>query len=661
LSAGTYRSDIDGLRAIAVVSVVLFHLDIVLFSGGFVGVDVFFVISGFLITNLIVAELERSGSFRFKNFYLRRMRRLAPALLFTLFISTIGAALVFSPADMQRYGEMVTTSIFSVSNIYFWSQAGYFDAGIEFFALLHTWSLSVEEQFYLLWPITLVFVFLKKGKKAAFITILILSFISFGLNLIFDERFLSAFNDSLTHEDFDKYRAAMFYLTPFRIFELGIGAALVFLIKPRESETLRDKLFFVSGLLLIAYAIFFFDEETVFPSYNALIPCVGTALIIYARVTKGMGVVLSNRLMIGLGLISYSFYLIHWPFIVFTKYWTLSALTLWQQIGLFIASGLAATFMYFFIEQPFRRPPQTANPLQSHRRYVYSILALVAIFVISVGNGLSNKGWLWRLDDEKRSIIAQIDNPRDFHRNYYGGKNCGNKDVCRVNIGAGDNIYFIGDSHSKALSEGLAYNFPQYQFTHIDNRCRFNTLDMCYVGKWDEKSYFKQKRDSLDELKKNTDKVIINQAWFRRPVYLDVNTNQEISLKTINDHVEFVVKEMVKVEEFLGQGRVIVVGEVNRFGRFGNPLTCISRPFGFNKCAFREPTFSVKFNDRLEKALAEKNIPFFSPTKALCDKKQCKNFIDGLPAYSDPGHLSTWGSRHVIQSFKPELASYLER
>ena len=159
-----YRPDIDGLRALAVLCVIFYHLGFESFSGGYVGVDVFFVISGYLITNLIVDEVKETKSFNFANFYVRRARRLFPALFFTCLLSFIFAFLLFSPLHFDRFGGALTSTMMSISNFFFWNESGYFNASSDFKPLLHTWSLSVEEQFYFLWPATLVFLLIRASK-----------------------------------------------------------------------------------------------------------------------------------------------------------------------------------------------------------------------------------------------------------------------------------------------------------------------------------------------------------------------------------------------------------------------------------------------------------------------------------------------------------------
>ena len=179
-----YVAGIDGLRAIAVMTVLLFHAGLSAFGGGYVGVDVFFVISGYLITNLITDEVKRTGTFSYKTFYARRVRRLFPALLATILFTFVFAVLMFTPQHFQRLGGEVISSIFSVSNFFFWNESGYFNTASEFKPLLHTWSLSVEEQFYLFWPIALAFLLKRKSKKAATTAIIIGGITSLFLNIV---------------------------------------------------------------------------------------------------------------------------------------------------------------------------------------------------------------------------------------------------------------------------------------------------------------------------------------------------------------------------------------------------------------------------------------------------------------------------------------------
>ena len=277
------------------LSVLLFHLDVALFSGGFVGVDAFFVISGFLITRLIRDDVA-AGKFSFTRFYVRRARRIFPALFLTLAATFVAGYLLFSSQHLMRLGGALVSAVFSVSNFYFWGEAGYFDTAAHLKPLLHTWSLGIEEQFYLLWPAILVFTLLRAPRWAP----VALLFVGGALSL-----FLSEF--------FVRWPSIAFYLLPFRAFEFALGAVLVWLNPHRMKSAIWGELWVAAGLGMLGYSIVSFSGETPFPGLNALIPCVGTALIIYGGESRFLSRLLSNPIAVGIGLISYSLYLVHWP------------------------------------------------------------------------------------------------------------------------------------------------------------------------------------------------------------------------------------------------------------------------------------------------------------------------------------------------------------
>jgi peptidoglycan/LPS O-acetylase OafA/YrhL len=663
MSVRSYRPDIDGLRSIAVLSVLFFHLDLHVFSGGFVGVDVFFVISGYLITGIIVSELENTGKFSFSNFYIRRLRRLFPAFLTVLTFTTIACLLIFAPGDLQRYGAALFHSIFSLSNIYFWSEAGYFDTNSKLNPLLHTWSLSVEEQFYMFWPALAAFLFARGGMRIVALAIVLLSTASLILNLLFDQNVIQYFWPDTSNDRLDNLRAAMFFLTPFRIFELGIGAMLVFLMKHKSTNNLKNELIFFVGLAMVLLPIFIYTEETVFPSYNALLPCVGTALIIFANNPVYLGAILRNKLAVGIGLISYSLYLVHWPLIVLYKYWKLDELNLTEQMGIAVLSVVCSILIYKFIEQPYRRPINSTSIALPNARFATTIGILSSVFLIAGTNMLGSRGWEWRLNEKKQAIFAQISNPADFHLNYYGGANCKPSEYCVVNKDQGPNVFFIGDSHSQQYAYGLANTFENYQFTHIDNRCRFNTLNYCYPGKFQDSKFFDLKRESLEQLKNSSDPIIIGQNWGDKRPYFDEVTKEIIKFDNQKTYVKFIAEQLVIMNEFLGGNRLLVTGQINKFGELGDPLSCLGRPFGSAQCSASPESYATEFNRLLNRELKKAGIPFINPTRVKCKKETgCVNLNSaGMPLYSDPGHLSTWGSLYTVRRLRKQITEFLDQ
>lgn len=396
-----YRPDIDGLRALAVLSVLFFHLGFSNFSGGFVGVDVFFVISGFLITQLITMEVRSTNAFSFSKFYIRRARRLAPALFFTFTLCFVFAVALFSPGDMERFSGALVHAVVSLSNFYFWSESGYFDSAAIIKPLLHTWSLSVEEQFYLIWPATLALLLLKTPRYVVPVVLLLAGLFSLYLNLVFFEgesAFVQKYAPSIS-DWFSDGAATIYYLAPFRVFEFAIGASLVFFDNNKQRNPILAEIACLLGLGLIFLGVHFYTDGTPFPSVFALPPCIGTALLIhFGRSSRVCKMVLSQPAVVRLGLISYSLYLIHWPIIVFYTYYTKTVLSATEQWTIVLASIVAAELMYRWVERPFRYK-HTAEDQMSSAGFGLGCALIALAFCFVGASGWANQGWAWRYGD----------------------------------------------------------------------------------------------------------------------------------------------------------------------------------------------------------------------------------------------------------------------
>mgnify|MGYP000892813446 CR=1 FL=1 len=333
-----YRSDVDGLRAIAVAVVVLFHAGLPGFSGGYVGVDVFFVISGFLITTLIVREID-IGSFSIARFYERRVRRIFPALFVVCAVTTVASSIVMSPMDLVDFAKSLAATAFFASNVYFWRTSDYFDAPAETKPLLHTWSLAVEEQYYVVVPVLLL-VLAKLGVKKLGrvfwpLALASLAFGAWGVRAI---------------------PTSTFYLLPARFFEiLAGGLVAVGAVPTLRSTTARD-VSTVAGLALIGASVVLFTHETLFPGDGALLPVVGAALVVHGGPSGATraGALLSSRPLVWLGLRSYSLYLWHWPLFALAKQALLRPLDVAEQVALVLLSLALADLSYRFVETPFR-------------------------------------------------------------------------------------------------------------------------------------------------------------------------------------------------------------------------------------------------------------------------------------------------------------------
>lgn len=341
-----YRKEIDGLRAFAVIAVIFFHAEFYLFRGGYVGVDIFFVISGYLISNLIFKEMH-SKTFSLKNFYLRRIRRILPALFATLIATVLLAWLFMPPSELKNYGKsLISVTLFS-SNFFFWRNTDYFQIDQGLVPLLHTWSLSVEEQYYLVFPIAVALIW--RFRRRTKILLLISSFtVSFSLAQI-----LSSMKPM-----------AAYYLLPTRIWELLIGVIATLVLQHRTmSKTPRwiDELLSYLGFSFILFSIIVFSETTPYPSIYTLIPTIGTFLVIVFASTKSTsGQFLGLPFFAGIGLISYSAYLLHQPIFVFSRFLKHDEDTAFKVLLIAIIFSLSI-LSWYFVEKPFRSPNRIGN------------------------------------------------------------------------------------------------------------------------------------------------------------------------------------------------------------------------------------------------------------------------------------------------------------
>jgi peptidoglycan/LPS O-acetylase OafA/YrhL len=346
----TYRPDIDGLRAIAVAIVVAFHAGVPGFSGGFVGVDVFFVISGFLITGLLVQELRETGSISLSRFYARRVRRLLPALALVLASTLLlGSVLLLAVAgEQQDLAKSALAAALSASNIFFWLGSNYFSVGADLMPLLHTWSLSVEEQYYLVWPTLLIALMLLAGKRwGIFIQLLLTALLLVGITTF-------ALGVRMTNTA----PTAAFFLMPMRAWEFAIGGALVLAVPviARWPAFVRT-LLFVIGVVLIGVATVMLDSTIPYPGTAVLLPTLGTVALIAAGCGPGFAQVqgwLSSPGMVAIGQLSYSWYLWHWPLLSLARANDLGERDLARDGAIALVSLGLAWLTYHFIEHPIR-------------------------------------------------------------------------------------------------------------------------------------------------------------------------------------------------------------------------------------------------------------------------------------------------------------------
>lgn len=403
-----YRAELDGLRAIAVLPVIFFHAGFDWFKGGFVGVDVFFVISGYLITTIIVGELE-TGDFRLSRFYERRARRILPALIFVVFFSIPIAWFALTPIQMFSFSQSLVGVGLFVSNIVFMMQSGYFDTSAELKPLLHTWSLAVEEQYYVLFPL-LMLVISRWGRTAVVVSL-------FGL---------CAASLFLAQLMIYESPSIAFFSIQTRAWEILLGAlCAIFLLQRRGStiNKLKNNPLAIFGLLLILVPVFLFDRSTPTPSLFTLIPVLGTVLVIvFARAENGVGALLGCSALTGVGLVSYSAYLWHQPIFSFYRNAFPNSENQLIYLPLIALVMLFAVLSWRYVEQPFRRAKGLAG------RKLAAILIPIMALIFSLGLwGHVEKGF--RYDMNPQSIKSEV----------------------KTNA----NVVVIGDSHADHLRSGL--------------------------------------------------------------------------------------------------------------------------------------------------------------------------------------------------------------
>jgi peptidoglycan/LPS O-acetylase OafA/YrhL len=452
-----YRLDLDGIRALAVLMVIFFHLDIALFSGGHVGVDVFFVLSGLLITTSITKQIDH-GRFTFSEFYLKRMQRLFPALFTTVAVTFFVASLILFPDDFQRLAMSAVATILSLSNFLFWSESGYWDVSSNSKALLHTWSLGVEEQFYLIWPALIVAMAKFSVPRVPFFS----SLCAIGIAVCY---WLSSVDIS-----------AAFYLLPARVFQFSSGALLALILQNQQfrSSKALDKskdYLLISGLLLVFTSAIVLDKSVAYPGLYSLIPTLGAALLVLAGSAadgnSGLGKLLfENRAAIWTGKISYSLYLVHWPLIVLYRYATDDAFRASEISFMLILMFLLGSLLHYQVEQRFYKQRFSHNDPHTGKAYqsrVLSGLALTAALIIVISaHAWQTNGWNWRFGNIEYTAEAIQQGFSNRFKNYqqacfiHQWPNDTNCALTQLNT-----VLFIGNSHEPDGFNFIHAGYPE--------------------------------------------------------------------------------------------------------------------------------------------------------------------------------------------------------
>lgn len=643
-----YRAYIDGLRAVAVMPVVLFHAGFATFSGGFVGVDVFFVISGFLITSLIMSDLE-AGKFSILGFYERRIRRIFPALFAVIAVCSITAWFVFMPVEFAYFARSVIAATLFGSNILFWDESGYFDTAAQLKPLLHTWSLAVEEQFYIFFP--LVLMLLHKVRRTRLVTILlILAVLSFGLNLWATQQ---------------KPEFA-FFMSPPRFWELLLGALLATGLIPNIESRRVNQLLALLGLGLIAISVFAYSDSMDYPGIAALLPCLGAGLILLSGHEDGpVNKILSARPIVFLGLISYSLYLWHWPIIVFVRYYFGRDPSLSEALLIISASLVISALSWRWIEQPFRRRQKgIPRPLLFGSAATAMAAALVFGLIINASDGAPGRlpaavmAVYSAKQDVRQSYQAQCDDKGDIDH------------ICPWLMGNRTDDpprYLIwGDSHAGSMSpaieeaavagkqSGLLVGRPScpplLDFDTGGEKVEKKVL--CNRSNRSMMRLIKDQGISLVFLVARWPKYVHHAEYANEGVFFD--PSQPVVLDDYSAAMQTALDAMV-AELTRNNVRVVLVMDVPEMG--------YDVPHALAKAVLTQSTGDIAPSReavRQRQALAMKvlsasaskyGVPLIDPTSEICDEERCFVSRNGQVLYKDEDHLTFSAAKSMSHIF----------
>ncbi|MES3007129.1 MAG: acyltransferase family protein [Pseudomonadota bacterium] len=622
-----HRADIEGLRALAVLLVILYHYQFPGISGGFIGVDVFFVISGFVITQLLSRELT-AGTFRFSEFYARRIRRLVPVFLLVSTATFLMISPFYLDEDYYVFAKSWLASLIGLSNFYYFGELNqYFAPEAQSLSLLHTWSLAVEEQFYLLWPglLVLIFPFLQHRQTAWCFALLWMLTLALSITL------------AITNV------SAAYYLLPARAFELllGAGVALFGAQLPTLSRRAAEGLA-LSGLLLIGGTALFLHSDDHFPGYNALWPTLGAALIITTGVQHPhtwVARALSMRGMVFLGGISYSLYLWHWPPVALLHY-QLIELTWPLRLLLIAGVVLLAWLSFHYVENRYRYRPWSLK--KSFALLIF--LPLFGIWIIQstirIADDLS-----FRIPEERRElyrIIAQ-NNAGDLYVDCFKGDDTDfdQSDACRLGVTKDGmpNAILVGDSHATSMAGFLDELLQSTDLSAL----LVTAASTPFLAPEDARQVFADDEEkvarnvALGEYLSNWPMTVFLSAWWN--AYLEEPEFQQYFLSSI----EWLLQH---------QHRIVMLEDAPEL-----PST------SFAYCLLKNmadcSVDASEVNERLQnfnqfKQAVQRRYPqvqWINPRAVLCDQERCQTVLDGTPLYRDENHLNDVGSRLIGRLF----------
>tara|TARA_B110000259_G_C14008207_1_gene398673 strand:+ start:290 stop:2191 length:1902 start_codon:yes stop_codon:yes gene_type:complete len=617
-----YRPEVDGLRAIAVGAVMIYHAQIrilekLLLPGGFLGVDIFFVISGYLITYLIIKEKISTNNFSFKNFYERRARRILPALFFMLIIMLPFSYVVLIPSDFKEY---ILSNLFAVgftSNYFFYFseiQYGSLDSFLK--PLLHTWSLGVEEQFYIFFPILIILFFNNNWSLKRFFFIFIL--LSFLIS-----SYLSIANTQLS-----------FFSLLTRIWELLFGSLTAYLIFFNKIDFINKKLInFLSyiGVTIIFLSFIFFEKNTYHPSYLTLFPVIGTCLVLINLNSNNIvQKILSSKIFVFVGLISYSLYLYHYPILSFSRYYSLvSGYNLYGKIALMFAIFIISYLSYFFIERPFR-DKKKINTKKLLSVIILGIVLMLFVNLLTFYNKLQNK---------KFNIIKEFSLDNRFYKNEKS-KYSINKKLKKNKV----NILIIGNSH--AVDSYIIFN-ELYSYNDNLNFILLGTQISCLKKSSKNKLCREKLKEEQFELIEMSDYLVFSTRWSEE----DVNYLDSIVKKLNNEKNKIIIMSDSPTFHWSN-----IFTPLDKFVLRNNKKPSLKEIDQLEKVLFKQiPNSVFKNNKKLEKISKKNNLTYLNKFNYACNlyEKKCKILTSqNKKIYYDNSHYTLDGNFYFVYLFK---------
>jgi len=611
-----YRHDIDGLRAIAVLAVLWHHFSPKTMQGGFVGVDIFFVISGFLITYQILMQISQ-GVWSSADFYRKRIHRIVPALWVVLIVCVLVGAWQLSPADWVLLSKSALSAFFGVSNIFFWQEYGnYFGGDAKEAMLLHTWSLGVEEQFYVVWPVALLLAVRMPKKWFALLGVFAL---------------LSAV--AFSEWSVGRYASASYYLLPTRIFELMIGGLLAwFLINYSNTPPplFLANIMVVSAMALLVVSFWWLSPSASFPGWRALLPTLATALLIYAGLQKHWAsAFLTHRYLVHIGLISYSLYLWHWPIVAWLNYQgvAVEGLVLWGALS---ASFLLAHLTWRFVERPVRSSAKNVTLFQTLTR---RLAPAALILVLVAGPVIYYSGFQSRFNPLVTEFEANLKQRPERIRAGCHVPNAlytvlPDPLACRLGVVEIEpTILLWGDSYANHFSGAINAMAKLQGLSVVDY-----TMDACppLLGyhPFGNSSYAKRcvirNQQALEFVKRSgIQQVIMAANW-------SIYNQAHADLQTTLSHLQ----EMGLVITFIHKNHDIASA----------PKCAIQIAMQKSSDMCMAPVNSIPH--QLMTLISDySNVNVLNPNDVMCDKDFCYPVRDGVLLYRDSGHLNDDGAR----------------